>query len=326
MQGRHGSPVVSIIIPAYQTAAYIGETLDSVFAQTFTDFEVIVVNDGSPDTPELERAVQPFLSKIAYLTQPNGGPSAARNAALAVARGEFIAFLDGDDIWYSHYLERQLAVLREGAFDLIYANSELFGQDAPQGKTVMDVNPSRGAVTVESLVDETCIVVTSCTIARREPVMRCGMFDESLRFCEDLDLWIRLALSGARLTYQEIILARRRLHGASQTSKVVSCLKGVFPVYDKLQKHPAATSSVLAAVERMRNIYLLNLSRYLGKQYLRERKYRDARREFESANRLNPSPKFRAIVLMLRICPPLVLLADQISEGRMRRRKTRQSA
>src|SRR5260221_785574 len=92
-------PTVSVVIPAYNVARYISETLESVFAQTFTDYEVIVVNDGSPDTEDFEQAIAPYLNRILYLKQENLGASVARNTGLQAARGEFIAFLDADDLW-----------------------------------------------------------------------------------------------------------------------------------------------------------------------------------------------------------------------------------
>ena len=102
---------VSVIIPAYNTAAYITETLDSVFAQTFKDFEVIVVNDGSPDTEDLERVLQPYRARIVYVKQENRGVSGARNAGILRARGEFLAFLDSDDVWLPDYLAEQMKFL-----------------------------------------------------------------------------------------------------------------------------------------------------------------------------------------------------------------------
>src|ERR1051326_4145131 len=86
-------PKISVIIPAYNVAPYIGETLTSVFAQTFNGYEVILINDGSPDTEALELALEPYLSQVTYLKQANLGASAARNAGLQAASGEFIAFL-----------------------------------------------------------------------------------------------------------------------------------------------------------------------------------------------------------------------------------------
>src|ERR1039458_8017361 len=107
------SPQVSVIIPAFNAAGHIVAALESVFAQSFTDYEVILVNDGSPDTEQLEQAIQPYVSRIAYLAQENRGPSAARNLGIRHARGEWLAFLDSDDAWLPHYLAEQLRFLRE---------------------------------------------------------------------------------------------------------------------------------------------------------------------------------------------------------------------
>src|SRR5262245_38133059 len=95
-----GDPVVSVVIPAFQAGHEIGAALASVFAQTFRDFEVIVVNDGSPDVTELDVALAPYRSRIRYLAQRNKGPAAARNRGIREARGRYIAFLDADDEWW----------------------------------------------------------------------------------------------------------------------------------------------------------------------------------------------------------------------------------
>src|SRR6201998_3148699 len=93
------APSVRVVIPAYNSARYIGETLDSVFGQTYRDFEVLVINDGSPDTEALEAGLRPYFERIVYLKQDNRGPAAARNLGIQQARGEYIAFLDSDDCW-----------------------------------------------------------------------------------------------------------------------------------------------------------------------------------------------------------------------------------
>src|SRR5262245_5066977 len=93
-----GSPDVSVIIPAYRAAADIGVALDSILAQTFSSYEVIVVNDGSPDTPELLAALAPYTSRIRYIQlAANRGAAVARNAGIRAARGRYVAFLDADD-------------------------------------------------------------------------------------------------------------------------------------------------------------------------------------------------------------------------------------
>src|SRR5688500_16843212 len=92
-------PLVSVIIPTYNAAEFIGETLDSVFAQTFKNFEVIVINDGSSDNVQLEQVLQRYPVNLHYIKQDNQGAAAARNAGLHAATGEFVAFLDADDTW-----------------------------------------------------------------------------------------------------------------------------------------------------------------------------------------------------------------------------------
>ena len=107
------APAVTIVIPAYNSAQYIEDTLNSVKAQNFTDYEVIVVNDGSDDREELERILKSHPLPVIYILQENKGVSAARNAAIRVARGEFYAQLDADDQWTPDYLQVQLEILKK---------------------------------------------------------------------------------------------------------------------------------------------------------------------------------------------------------------------
>src|SRR3977135_1454602 len=150
------APLVSIIIPAYNVAPFIGETLDSVFGQTCTDFEVILVNDGSPDTEEFERVLQPYRDRIRYLKQENSGASAARNAGLRGARGELRAFLDSYDLWAPQYLEQQLKFIREYGCDLACADAMIFGVSADAGhsymESLMESAPAERLVAVVALV------------------------------------------------------------------------------------------------------------------------------------------------------------------------------
>src|ERR1700689_944319 len=119
----NAAPKISIIIPSYKTADLIAACLDSAFAQTYTDFEAIVVNDGSPDTPELEKALQPYMDRIVYIKQENKRAAGARNNAIRNARGEFVAFLDSDDTWMPDHLSSQMQLFSaDPSLGLTYSN------------------------------------------------------------------------------------------------------------------------------------------------------------------------------------------------------------
>src|SRR5882724_4897435 len=120
----NASPRISVIIPAYKTAHLIAGCLDSVMAQTFQDFEAIVVNDGSPDTPELEKVLQPYMDRIVYIKQENKRCAGARNTAIRQARGEYLAFLDSDDTWYPDHLASQMKQFADDpSLDLVYCDA-----------------------------------------------------------------------------------------------------------------------------------------------------------------------------------------------------------
>ena len=116
-------PLVSVIIPAYQAAERIRETLDSVFAQSYPNFEVVLVNDGSPDTEALEQAIRSYGERLIYIRQENRGPSGARNTAIRAARGKYIACLDSDDVYLPEHLVRLVPLLEEHGLDLVYCDS-----------------------------------------------------------------------------------------------------------------------------------------------------------------------------------------------------------
>src|SRR5947209_17413292 len=159
------TPKVSIIIPAYNTAGLIKGCLDSVFSQTYSDFETLVINDGSPDTLELEQVLQPYMDRIIYLKQENKRAAGARNTAIRNARGEFLAFLDSDDCWLPCHLAAQMNRLAEDtALDLVYANGMRIG-DLRRQVEFMRKCPSSGPATFEALVVERCQIPVYTVVA-----------------------------------------------------------------------------------------------------------------------------------------------------------------
>src|SRR5438105_3060242 len=232
-------PIISILMPAYKVAPYIGEALASVFAQSFTDYEVIVVNDGSPDTQELEAALERFGTRIVYIKQENRGVSAARNQALRAARGQFVAFLDADDIWLPNFLREQFAFIQERNADLVCADASQFGDSLVSNRTYMEElmagSPPVGEVTFLGLVGGTQALVTSGVLARRKPIMEAGLFDEALRDSEDFDLWLRLARGGARMLYHRVVLLQRRCHQDSLSGDEFNILTRALRAYDRVE-------------------------------------------------------------------------------------------
>jgi len=304
------APSVSIVIPAYNVATYIGETLDSVFQQTFTDYEVIVVNDGSPDTVELEKAIEPYIDQVRYIKQKNLGAGAARNEGLRVAQGKFIAFLDADDRWLPDYLEEQLKFIRENNFDLVCADAMHFGDSPLAGKTYMETYmktaPSVGEVSFLGLVSTEQSLITSGIVARRAPILEVGLFDEALRNSQDFDLWLRLARHGARLAYQRKLLLRYRCHENSLSGDEINRSKRQLRVYDKIENSfeltPEERPAVVKAIEGRRAL----LEFELGKVYLEQGDFKNSSAAFSKANHLGKSWKTVVASLMARWSPRLL--------------------
>jgi hypothetical protein len=307
------SPSVSVIIPAYNSASYIGETLDSVFDQTYRDFEVLVINDGSPDTEALEAVLRPYLDRIVYLKQENRGPAAARNLGIQQARGEYIAFLDSDDCWLREYLARQMSMFdATPAPDIVSSDTELFGDSPLAGKSFWELYPPRGPVTLKSLLTRDCAIVTSCTVARRSVLFSAGLFDEDICGPEDFDLWLRVVHSGARLVLQRHVLGRRRLHGGALTAAPLRIRAEAVRVLDKLERTLQLAPEVLSALQQRRAHTQALVALEQGKQFLEAGEFDRAKGSLLQASAYFRTPKLRLVLLGLRVAPGLVALGVRV--------------
>jgi glycosyltransferase involved in cell wall biosynthesis len=302
--------LVSVVIPAYNAAAHIGAALESVFAQTFTDFEVIVVNDGSSDHERLQYAILPYLDRIIYLSQENRGPSAARNLAIHHARGELLAFLDSDDTWLPEYLSEQTRLLQaDPSLDMIYCDALLVGHSASASKTFMDLCPSTGPVTFESLLMEQTQVITSGTVVHRQKVLAAGLFDERFRCAEDHDLWLRIAYYGGKIAYHREVLLRRLVRPGSLGFTPGNLIAGQIEVLKKLDRELALSPearSILAAKLRQAESILATIR---GKRSLLAGDSQSAYESLSLANGLSPALKLRILLISLRSMPRATLWA-----------------
>lgn len=309
-----GDPKVSIIIPSYNTATYIDDTLKSVFAQTYDDYEVIVINDGAPDTAELERVLEPYRDRIVYLVQENRGLAGARNTGIRAARGEYIALLDSDDMWEPDYLEVQVGILEnDRTIDVLYPDGLIFG-DAPEaGRRSMELSPSEGEVTFESLVTQRCNVRVFVT-ARRDVVVRAGMFDESLRSSEDFDLWIRIVKGGGRIAYHRRVLARYRRHAASLSANPIWMTDHILRVFDKAERTLALTPAEQATLARERARFEATRRLVQGKKAFFDGEIPEAIEGLREGNRYFRQGKITLVILLLRLMPRLLRQAYRLRD------------
>lgn len=198
------SPVVSIIIPTYNCALYIAETITSVLNQSFKDIELIVVDDGSTDATR--DIVASFGQPVRLVTQANAGVCVARNRGISEAAGKYICLMDHDDYWFPHKLARQVSILeQQPETGVVYSSFILWHRDESTGQfpspdsfdlnTYLDdtVPQFSGWIYHQFLID--CWMLTSTAMFRAEIFDQCGLFDESLPYSEDWDLWLRISRS-----------------------------------------------------------------------------------------------------------------------------------
>lgn len=204
-------PKVSVVIPAYNAMAYLPETVESVLRQTFTDFEVLIIDDGSSDNivQWASGLVDPHVKLI---SQKNQGLPGARNTGIAQAQGEYIAFLDADDLWEQTKLEKQVRCLDDNpAVGLVHTWMVLVDE---QGKSTGRVMPSNAEGDVWKQLAEKNVIACPSVIVRRCCFETVGVFDRSLRSLEDWDMWIRIATRYPFAVIKEPLAYYRQLPGS----------------------------------------------------------------------------------------------------------------
>lgn len=204
-------PLISVVIPTYNHERYILDTLNSVFAQTFRDYEVIVVNDGSPDDTAV--VLQPLVAsgRIRYFEQPNAGQASARNFGLAKCQGEFVAFLDDDDLWPADKLEWQSEVLRKSEAALVGGIAAMFRPGTP---AYLYLAPRLQSMRLSDLARGCPFVSPGQTLIRRAALVQVGGFDPTIWGVDDFDLYLRLAAHGELLSEPRVSL-QYRVHSAN---------------------------------------------------------------------------------------------------------------
>jgi len=205
--------LISIIIPCFNYGWVLAETLESLLAQTYPTWECIIIDDGSTDTTRIvSEEYQARDARFKYIYQTNAGMSAARNSGLRIASGEYVQFLDADDLLMSHKFEVQLDYLRKNPdTDLIYGDVRFFRHGIPdvlsRSFDMLDKQwtvgvPETGEELINALVQCNIMVVNS-PLVRTSLINQVGYFNERLRSMEDWEYWLRCAMVGARMHFSD---------------------------------------------------------------------------------------------------------------------------
>lgn len=221
-------PSVSVITPAYNPGPFLEEAVRSVIAQTYQDWELIVVDDGSTEDLGWVDRVDPRVRRI---RQDNSRQAVARNRAIASSSGDLIAFLDADDVWLPHKLQRQIEQLRARP-DAVLTHSQARHIDEHSRPGSLGFGGSYE--TYQQLLDG-CGVYPSCVLMRREVLFRCGLFNPLCLNTEDYDLWLRATKYGPMVADPEP-LALYRLHSANSSRNYRQVHAGVCEILRSHQR------------------------------------------------------------------------------------------
>lgn len=236
---------VSVVIPAYNAGHFLPATLRTVFEQTYSPLEVIVVDDGSEDgTSEV---MKEYAGRVTYLRTCRGGQAAATNLGVHAAHGDWIALLDADDLWLPERLERQLAVAARTRADLVFSDAAYVEHGAETGVTHFARRGLKhqlakfapGQVVSDPFLQlflSGCYVLRSTALIRRAALVEVGLFDEGIRCNDDMDLWFRLSLR-SRFAVVPEVLVRYRVHGDNMSGDPWAVASGELKVCENLERN-----------------------------------------------------------------------------------------
>jgi glycosyltransferase involved in cell wall biosynthesis len=279
--------VVSAVIPVFNCAEFLKRSIDSALAQTHRNMEVVVVDDGSTDDSALVLAS--YLDSIKAVRQENAGPSEARNNGVRHASGNFLAFLDGDDLWDPRKTEIQLAALKAHptAVAIYCDHRSIDAHDQVLGPTGALEHPRSSGRILEDLIRGQRIKSPSLVMVRRDAFEAVGGFDPVLRYSEDYDLWLKLAMRGPIL-YQLDTLASYRVHGGNVSLGPGRELKECVGNMHALEKLASSKAGIETATQRLARARLFATAMDLGWILRHAGDGRKAMSAYQRALALNP--------------------------------------
>ena len=238
---HEATPLVSVIIPTHNSAAFIGQALQGVLAQTYRGYEVIVIDDGSTD--DTQEVLRQFGSQIRYLYQDNQGPAAARNAGIRLAQGEFVCLLDADDTWAPNKLALQTRFMAgHGDVGLLFGDAEEGDETTIQKRSILATMRFGAEIQSQTPLQEPFrklvvenFIPTSTVMIRKSCFVTSGLFDEDLPNAEDRDMWLRLSAHFA-ISCLPQVLAKKRTHSANISARTEIALRSRIKVWTKARR------------------------------------------------------------------------------------------
>lgn len=286
-------PRVSVIIPTFNTGRFIEGAVQSVFAQTETDFELIVVDDGSTD--DTRGRLRPYEGKIRYVYQTNSGRPSARNKGLELAQGEFLAFLDADDIWMPDRLERGLRFLEakkdaglvHGEVEMIDSRGRLLDDETRHVKTIYQMEAKKGSGYLRLL--DRCAIFSSTVLLRRACAEKVGAYDARFPIYEDYDWYLRFSMRFSVGLLGAPAVAHYRVHQgnvSTQYDRLRTAEIYIAILRKNLEEAPARLSA--ESYRRARSRILIKLAEF----YEAARQKKEARSSILEAVRHEPALLF----------------------------------
>lgn len=223
------NPMITVVVPCYNYGRFVGETLESILQQSYTDWECIVIDDGSTDNTR--EVVEPYAAKyenIIYHYQKNGGLPNARNAGIRLAKGKYLQFLDADDLLESRKFERQMDCFKANPnLDLVYSGLRYFQNETPEkliySSSVFNspwtLDKSGNGKDLLKYLIVSCSIMPPMPLIKKESVLRIGAFKEGMKSCEDWEFWLRCAYNNFQFQYidEAGLRSKMRLHPSSMT-------------------------------------------------------------------------------------------------------------
>ena len=245
---------ISIIIPTYNSAGLVSEAIESVLSQTFFDYEIIVIDDGSTDN--IKDCIKKYSGKIKYFFQNNQGPAAARNNGIKYSKGEYISFLDADDLWTEEYLNKTFNLIAKNNLDVVitdyyvdyYDSNDIFLKREYKDRVNLVTDNNSKLYTQLFKRFQGGFEGTTAMLIKKKCFETIGKFDEKLRILEDWDFWLRIAKGNFKIGHLREPLWIYRRHANSLCRNKANArlkFKNIYYAFEKNKKEAFKINKLL---------------------------------------------------------------------------------